>query len=133
MLALTFLFLLITKKAPSIIAIIPTLAIIIFWVYPVAASSFIFILFSNLHFITWPSSVISKLPVSVVVSYPLGACVSEILYFPANNLNLFPSFDEVNSITLPLSNPSKHSIFICAPSNGFPVVTSTNYETDIKD
>ena len=78
----------------------------------------------KLHLTTSPCSPILKVPVSVVSSYPSGAWVSEILYSPAANSNSFPFFEEINSITFPLSKPERHSIFILAPSRTSPVATS---------
>ncbi|EDT23854.1 BspA-related protein [Clostridium perfringens B str. ATCC 3626] len=77
----------------------------------------------RLAFVISPSF-ISNVPTSLFILYPLGAEVSSNVYFPSSKVNLFPSFEEVKSITFPFDKPSVQVIFILAPSITLPSVTS---------
>ena len=99
--------------------------------FPVATSTF---LINNLpvvalsltsHLTTWPSFVISNFPISLLSSYPFGACISTYSYFPAFNVNSCSLSVDTNSNDFPLSKPSVQVTFIFAPGTSFPVAMST--------
>ena len=86
-----------------------------------STTTFSIFLFFNSALTISPSSFISNFPTSLLRIYPFGATISLIWYLPIGSLNLFPFFEEINSIFMWLLVSLTPTISILAPSNISPL------------